>query len=95
MKFRLTRQARSEVLQIWNYIAANSEEAADGFLDLLKQHFQLLGSTPHAGRTREELRTGYRSFPVGEYLIFYRVNNKVVEIMHVLHGRRDLKSLLD
>jgi toxin ParE1/3/4 len=95
LKYRLTRQARSEVLQIWNYIATGSEEAADDFLDLLKQHFQLLGRTPHAGRAREELHAGYRSFPVGEYLIFYRVGDKVVEIMHVLHGRRNLKSLLE
>jgi toxin ParE1/3/4 len=44
---------------------------------------------PHAGRTRNEIRPGYRSFPVGEYLIFYRVMEPGVRIMHVVHGRMD------
>lgn len=47
------------------------------------------------GRSRDELRAGYRSFPVGQYLILYRVGEKAVEIMHVLHGRRDLRSIIE
>ena len=35
--------------------------------------FGLLGDVPYAGRQRDELRPAYRSFPVGEYLTFYRV----------------------
>ena len=36
---------------------------------------------------------GYCSFPVGEYLILYRVMKPGVCIMHVVHGRRNLESL--
>jgi toxin ParE1/3/4 len=90
MKYRLTRQARRNVLSIWAYIAEDNEGAADHFFDLLTQHFAMLGKNPYAGRAREELRPGYRSFPVGQYLILYRVLDEYVAIMHVLHGRRDL-----
>jgi toxin ParE1/3/4 len=52
--------------------------------------FQLLGDNPHAGRRRDEMRSGYRSFPIGEYLIFYQFAPPGVRILHIVHGRRDL-----
>ena len=45
---------------------------------------------PGAGRSRDEIRAGYGSLPVGEYLIFYRVAEPSVRILHVVHGRMDL-----
>jgi toxin ParE1/3/4 len=78
------------VLDIWRHIAENSESAADRFIDRLIHDFQILGDVPYAGRQRDEIRPGYRSFPVGDYLIFYRVREPGVQIMHVVHGRRDL-----
>jgi toxin ParE1/3/4 len=92
MTYRLTRRARQDVLDIWRYIAQDNEPAADRFVDLLVHHFQLIGDNPYIGRRRDELRSGYRSFPGGEYLIFYRVSEPGVRIMHVVHGRRDLKA---
>ena len=93
MGYRLTGRARSDVLRIWSYIAEDSEAAADRFVDLLLQHFQLLAGNPHIGRRRDELRAGYRSFPVGEYSVFYQIGQPGVRIMHVVHGRRDLDTL--
>jgi len=91
MAYRLTRRARRDVIDIWRYIAADNEPAADRFIGLLMHHFRLLGDVPSAGRSRDEIRPGYRSFPVGEYVIFYRAREPGVHIMHVIHGRRDLK----
>ncbi len=92
MTYRLSRRARRDLLQIWSYIAEENELAADHFIDLLIQHLQLLGRNPHIGRHRNELRAGYRSFPVGQYLIFYRVLDPGIQIMHVMHGKRDIAS---
>jgi len=91
--YRLVRRARHDVIDIWRYIAEDDEAAADRFIDLLTHHFRTLGTNPYAGRRRDELRPGYRSFPVGEYLILYRVAKPGVNILHVVHGRRDLVSL--
>jgi len=93
MTYRLTRRAREDVLNIWRRIAEDNEPAADRFIDLLTHHFRLLGDAPHAGRRRDELRRGYRSFPVGEYLVPYRIMEPGVCIMHVVHGRRNLEAL--
>ena len=94
MAYRLTRRARADVLRIWRYIADDDESAADRFIDLLIRHFRLLSANPHVGRRRDELRVGLRSFSVGEYVLFYRVEGQSVLILHVLHGRRDLQALL-
>lgn len=50
------------------------------------QHLEL-------GRLRDELARGLRSFPVGNYLIFYRVGDKVIEVVRELSGYRDLDAL--
>jgi toxin ParE1/3/4 len=92
MGFRLTARARRDILRIWAYIADDNESAADRFVDLRMQQFQTLGHSPRIGRQRDELRAGYRSFPVGEYLILYRIGEPGVRIMHVVHGRRDLDT---
>ena len=93
MTYRLTKRARQDVLNIWCRIAEDNEPAADRFIDLLTHHFRLLGDYPHAGRRRDELRSGYRSFPVAEYLILYRIMDPGISILHVVHGRRDLEAL--
>ena len=66
MTYRLARRARADVLDLWRYIAADNDSAADRFMDLLTRRFSLLGGNPYAGRSRDDLRPGYRSFPAGE-----------------------------
>ena len=94
MTYRLAKRARADVLDIWRHIATDNEIAADRFIDLVIRRFRLLGENPYAGRLREDLRPGYRSFAVGEYLILYRVGDPGAQILHVVHGRRDIKALL-
>ena len=74
---------------------SGSIETADWLIDSICQRFYLLACHPHVGRRREEdLRTGLRSFPVGEYVIIYRVEEEVAVILHVLRGGRDIEALL-
>ena len=91
--YRLTRRARRDLLDIWNRIADDDEAAADRFLDALRHRFDLLADNPYAGRRRDDLRKAYRSFPVGEYVILYRIAKPGIQILHILHGRRDILSL--
>lgn len=94
MRYRLSRQARQEMLAIWIDIARDNEPAADRVIDQFVHHFQVLGRNPYAGRSRDDLREGYRSFPVGQYVVFYRVQHPGVQIMHIVHGKRDIDYLL-
>ncbi|MER8438263.1 type II toxin-antitoxin system RelE/ParE family toxin [Mesorhizobium sp. M1312] len=43
-------------------------------------------------RTREDIAAGIRHLVVGEYLTLYRVGEDAVEILRVLHGRRNIEA---
>jgi plasmid stabilization system protein ParE len=53
------------------YIAEGSVKQADRFASRINREFRTLSRQPLMGRSRPELATGVRSFPVGRYLIFY------------------------
>ena len=46
------------------------------------------------GRQRDDdLRPGIRTFPVGEYIIAYRIERDDVLILRVLRGSRDIDAI--
>jgi len=48
---------------------------------------------PNIGRTRDEdLRPGLRSFPVGEYVIIYHIDDHDASILRVLRGSRNIAT---
>jgi toxin ParE1/3/4 len=46
------------------------------------------------GRARDDLRAGLRSFPVGQYVIIYAIEDEDVQILHVFHGKQDIEDQL-
>ena len=97
MAHRLAPEAEPELDDIWYYVAkeSGSIDIADRLVDSITERFYLLARHPHIGRRRDEdLRPGLRSFPVGEYVIIYRVEEDEVLILHVYRGSRDIEALL-
>jgi len=47
------------------------------------------------GKSREELLPLLRSFPIDDYLIFYRPINNGIEILRLVSGYRDLNILFE
>jgi len=45
-----------DLLEIWDYIAADDLQAADGMIDRIEQGIELLGEFPGAGHERAEVR---------------------------------------
>jgi toxin ParE1/3/4 len=88
----LQPRAKTDLAEIWEFIADDSDAHADAFIDLIDQKFQVLAQQPGIGRRRDELADGLRSFPVGRYVIFYLTVPGGVQIVRVLHGARDLET---
>lgn len=98
MTHRLAPEVIAELDDIWYYIAkeSGSIEVADRFVDSLTDRFYLLASNPYMGRRRDQdLRPSLRSFPVGNYIIVYRIEAEYVLIMRVICGSRNIKALLN
>jgi toxin ParE1/3/4 len=94
-RYRVSREARRDVQQIWAYIAEDNEPAARRLIAGFHRKFEFLSANPRAGRCRDDIRRELRSFAVGDYVIFYRIIKAGVRIMRVIHGRRDLPRLLN
>ncbi|MEO7716718.1 MAG: type II toxin-antitoxin system RelE/ParE family toxin [Capsulimonas sp.] len=91
---RIAEAAKEDQAEIWRYIAADNELAADRMIDLFVDAFTLLIAMPGVGRMRGELGDGLYSYTVTPYLIFYRTSSTHMDILRVLHGSRDLHVLL-
>jgi toxin ParE1/3/4 len=90
----LQPRAKADISDIWQFIAEDSDDQADAFIDLIDQKFQLLAQQSGLGRRRDELAEGLRSFAVGRYDIFYLPIPGGVQIVRVLHGARDIEAAL-
>ncbi|HUB23791.1 MAG TPA: type II toxin-antitoxin system RelE/ParE family toxin [Tepidisphaeraceae bacterium] len=79
--------------EIWRYIAARNLDAADKLLRRIDAKLVLYAENPRMGRQRDEIASDLRSFPVGNYVIFYRPVSGGIEVARVLHGARDINRL--
>ena len=90
---RISRSARTDLLEAWSYLANEDFELADGMLDRILEVAEKLGTWPEMGRSRPDLRPDLRSFPIGKQVLYYRVLPDALEVVRVLHGRRDVDAI--
>ena len=91
--FHLAATANLDVEEIVNYIFDLNPVAAHRFLNDLDETFELLADFPLIGRSRADLGAEVRSYPVGNYLIFYVPATDGIEITRVIYGGRDLPKV--
>lgn len=88
--------ARSDLESIWTYTATNwSPDQADRYIAGLAQVFETLASNPEIARERTEFDPPVRVYKYRSHLVFYRVDERAVVVLRVLHGRQDWRRLLE
>jgi toxin ParE1/3/4 len=90
---RRTRRAEADLDEIWLHIALDNVTAADRLMEQIEAAEDRVAEFPQIGQARPEIRPDLRHWPVGAYLIFYRVDEDEVSIVRVAHGARDLPEL--
>jgi toxin ParE1/3/4 len=88
----LLPQAAADLEEIGNYLSERSPRAAVQLVDAMNERWIRLLDYPFAGKARDDLRPGARCVIVGQYLTFYRVTDRGIEIVRILHGRRNITS---
>ena len=94
-RLRFTQKALQDFQDIHDYIEQDNIDAASGFIERLNERCHELCNMPGIGRKRYDLAPGMRSSAVGEHLIFYHVLGEELEVVHVLHGRRNLEKAFE
>jgi plasmid stabilization system protein ParE len=94
-QYVLNVDAEQDLNEIWEYIADDSIDAADRWIAKLFDAFESLAQSPGIGHKREDLTALPVLFwPVGAYLILYRVQAEWIEIVAVTQGARDIPTFL-
>jgi len=66
---------------------------AEKVIRQVEQTVSILGQHPFAGRARDEIRPNLRSIRARAHIVFHRVDERAVEVVRVLHGRRDIEAV--
>ena len=86
--YRLGREARRDLHEIWDYIAADSADAADRSIARLLECFDLIARNPGVGHLRTDLTLKpLRFWAVDKYVVMYRLQRSIVEIVGAQGGR--------
>ena len=84
--------AELDLLDIWDYIADDSLDRADDFLDRIESKLMTLAQNSGLGRKRSELLPDLRSFSIGNYVVFYQQIEGGIDVIRLLHGSRDIEE---
>lgn len=96
-RIQLLPAARKDLFGMGAYIATDSCEAAIRYLDKIHSKIQLLSSHPRMGHRPKDpylKKRGYRVLVVDSYLVFYVIQRTAIKIRRIIHGSKDLKSIL-
>jgi addiction module RelE/StbE family toxin len=98
-KLAISPQAREDLEGIKTYISEELENpiAAVNVVSRITKKIKLLKNTPGIGTrlsSKVSFDTDYRFLVCGNYLAFYRYEEKTVYVDRVLYGRRDYVKIL-
>src|SRR5690348_6569249 len=87
--YELHPEARADLDEIWDYIAAESVSASARVIEEFLQQFKSLAPFPHRGHRRPDLTSRpLRFIRVWDYLVAYAPERKPLCIIAVIHGHR-------
>ena len=90
-KIQITNSAGRDLDEIWEYIALDNRNAAVRFIKKLETAVKSLGRFPHRNSIIPEseiIGKEYRHAIIDNYRVVYRVFEKTVFIMRIVHSAR-------
>jgi addiction module RelE/StbE family toxin len=95
MKVVITNEAKSDLVNIGEFIRPHSPKRAISFIEELLDRCATLADNPCAFLLVPRYEhLGVRRCVHRDYLIFYRVLKDYIEVIHILHGAMNYDALL-
>lgn len=95
MRVVLSDQARADLAEIGDHIAKDSPIRALHFTEELEAKALQIGDMPRAFPLLPRYEHyGIRRRTYRDYLIFYRIEDDRISVVHILHGARNYETLL-
>jgi plasmid stabilization system protein ParE len=93
LRLIIAPEAEQDMIDIWYYIAKDNIVNADRFIEKMQKKLNWLTEFSDVGTNRDELIAGLRSIPYHRYMLYYRVNDKTLELVRALHSARDVDQI--
>jgi plasmid stabilization system protein ParE len=96
--FQLTPQATEDLDAIWWFIAEGNQDAAERVETEILATCRRLAKHPRMGTKRQDITTlpvrfwTITKFP--NYVIVYRPETVPLQVVAILHGKRDMKEVM-
>lgn len=92
--FVLTSKAKADLRAIAIFTEKHwGKEQRNVYIKQFDDAFHMLANAPLAGKACDYIRNGYRKFPQGSHIIFYKDGSKnKIEIVRILHKNMDVES---
>jgi len=95
----ITDIAEEDILSTAKYIAdtLKAPKAANNLLDEIEKHEDELKKNPHIYPLVSDeylAEKGIRFVLIKNYMLFFTINDDVVDVIRFLYGRRDWKNIL-
>ena len=93
--FKLTVLAKSDLKDIALFTQRKwGREQRNVYLKQFDDSFWMLSENPDIGKSCDEIRAGYRKFPQGSHVIFYKqTDSQEVLIIRILHKSMDVNPV--
>jgi toxin ParE1/3/4 len=95
MRLRLSPLVPADLEVLGDYIAQDSPRQAVRWLRLIRKRIQDIARQPELYRLRPEIGPDARLAVADQYVILFGIRKNIVRIERVLHGSRNLQSLLE
>jgi toxin ParE1/3/4 len=88
--FVLTPRAQADLDEIWDHTADRwGLDQAETYTRQLWKDIATVADRPSLGRECTEVRRGYRMYPSGSHVLFYRHTAEGIDVVRILHERMD------
>ena len=91
LSIQWTHAAEQDLLDIWNYIAADNVSAADRTVREIDSVLDLIVRFPMSAKPVPFINEDVLRIPVGRYRVYFRVAEESIEVLRILHERRQQK----
>jgi len=96
MQLKITDRAKGDLAEIEEYTGEHwGNHQTDTYMAQIEKRIGSLLDSPYLGVARSDISQGYRSLSEGQHLIFYRIEDDIIEIIGILHASMDLERHLE
>ncbi len=93
-RYRLSNEAKKDLIRIHHYgVEKYGMAQADKYFDSFFEYINIIAKQPFSFESVDYIKKGYRRCVCGPDSIYYRINNRTVEIMAII-GRQELNNIL-